>query len=117
MNNSELFTAAHKLAKTFEGDYVACFVLALEEIKNQNNNKEVKTLTFENGTIKLTLVEVLDHKQDYKPTHIFEVEEDGDVERVGINMNTGRNLASWLDDNCGIEGTIENVESFKTLLK
>lgn len=32
MTNSELFTAAHKLAKTFEGDYSACFSLALSEV-------------------------------------------------------------------------------------
>lgn len=33
MTNSELFTAAHKLAKTFEGNYTACFVLALQTLK------------------------------------------------------------------------------------
>jgi len=35
---SEIFTAAHKLAKTFEGNYNACFVLALEIVRNQKNN-------------------------------------------------------------------------------
>lgn len=33
MNNSQLFTEAHKLAKTYEGDYVARFVLALQVVK------------------------------------------------------------------------------------
>ncbi len=33
MTNSELFTAAHKLARTYEGDYRACFVLALQTLK------------------------------------------------------------------------------------
>ena len=33
MNKSEIFKAAHKLARTFEGNYKACFVLALKEIR------------------------------------------------------------------------------------
>lgn len=32
MSKSEIFTAAHKMAKTFEGHYSACFALALREI-------------------------------------------------------------------------------------
>lgn len=39
MTNSELFTAAHKLARTFEGNYSACFVLALQTIKNMETPK------------------------------------------------------------------------------
>ena len=31
---SEIFKAAHKLAKTFEGNYRACFALALVEVNN-----------------------------------------------------------------------------------
>jgi hypothetical protein len=60
MTNSELFTAAHKLAKTFEGNYTACFVLALKTLKEtkmetttekikrlKNEVKEAKTPTTE----------------------------------------------------------------------
>ena len=32
MNKKEIFKAAHKLAKTFEGNYSACFSMALKEI-------------------------------------------------------------------------------------
>jgi len=32
MTKSEIFKAAHKLAKTFEGNYRACFSLALREV-------------------------------------------------------------------------------------
>ncbi len=32
MTKSEIFKAAHKLAKSFEGDYRACFALALKEV-------------------------------------------------------------------------------------
>lgn len=32
MNKAEIFKAAHKLARTFEGDYRACFALAIKEI-------------------------------------------------------------------------------------
>ena len=39
MKNSELFTAAHKLARTFEGNYSACFILALQTIKNMETPK------------------------------------------------------------------------------
>ena len=31
MNKAMIFKAAHKLAKTFEGNYSACFSLALKE--------------------------------------------------------------------------------------
>lgn len=44
MTNSELFTAAHKLAKTFEGDYSACFVLALQTIKNNKMETTVEKI-------------------------------------------------------------------------
>ena len=60
MTNSELFTAAHKLAKTFEGNYRACFILALQILKEnkmettvekierlKNEVKEAKTPTTE----------------------------------------------------------------------
>jgi hypothetical protein len=39
MTNSQLFTAAHKLAKTFIGDYKACFKLALHNLRNQITNE------------------------------------------------------------------------------
>lgn len=32
MTRSQIFTAAHKLAKTFVGNYSACFALALREV-------------------------------------------------------------------------------------
>ena len=36
MTKSELFKAAHALAKTFVGNYRACFVMALAEIRESN---------------------------------------------------------------------------------
>jgi hypothetical protein len=53
---SEIFTEAHKLAKTFKGDYVACFILALEIVRNsKNNNMEntIKTISIEDLAEKL----------------------------------------------------------------
>ena len=58
MKNSELFRSAHKLARTFEGNYSACFVLALQILKNTETPtakieklaeqiKEAKTPTIE----------------------------------------------------------------------
>lgn len=42
MTKSEIFKAAHKLAKTFEGDYQACFSLALKTVyANMESAKEV----------------------------------------------------------------------------
>jgi hypothetical protein len=32
LTKSEIFKAAHKLAKTFEGNYKACFALALKQV-------------------------------------------------------------------------------------
>jgi len=50
MTNSEKFTAAHKLAKTYEGDYRACFALALkavnEMIKKSEFDLEYKTESY-----------------------------------------------------------------------
>jgi hypothetical protein len=34
MTNSQKFTAAHKLAKTYEGNYRACFALALKVLNS-----------------------------------------------------------------------------------
>ena len=42
MTNSELFTAAHKLAKTFIGNYRACFTLALSNLRNNINENNMK---------------------------------------------------------------------------
>jgi hypothetical protein len=52
MTKSEIFKAAHKLAKTFEGNYTACFVLALAEVRNNNNN-EYTLIGFNEWTEKL----------------------------------------------------------------
>jgi hypothetical protein len=41
---SKIFSEAHKLAKTFEGDYRACFVLALEVIRSEKPSKKVDLL-------------------------------------------------------------------------
>jgi hypothetical protein len=50
MTNSEKFTAAHKLAKTYEGNYRACFALALkgvnEMIKESEFDLEYKTESY-----------------------------------------------------------------------
>jgi len=47
---SEIFKAAHKLAKTFKGHYKACFVLALSEIRNlkSNNNMDLSNYIISN---------------------------------------------------------------------
>ena len=36
MTNSEIFKAAHERAKTFRGDYRACFVLALRIVRSES---------------------------------------------------------------------------------
>ena len=36
---AQIFTEAHKLAKTFEGDYIACFVLALEMVRKEGKKQ------------------------------------------------------------------------------
>jgi hypothetical protein len=78
----------------------------------------MKTLKFENGTRILTLTKVVDTKSDYTYTHFFTIEFDGeDTDDVAINMNINNNLSRWLQDNCDIEGTVDNVELFKTILK
>lgn len=77
----------------------------------------MKTLTFENGTRTLTLTKVVDTTSDYTYTHFFTIDFDGeDSDDVAINVNNKNNIASWLEDNCDIQGTDENVELFKTLL-
>lgn len=43
MTRSEIFKAAHKLAKTFVGSYVACFALALKSVYKSIKEKVVKT--------------------------------------------------------------------------
>ena len=45
MKNAQLFTAAHKLARTFEGNYSACFVLALQTIRSNNTETPIEKLT------------------------------------------------------------------------
>ena len=78
----------------------------------------MKTQKFDNGN-ELTLIEVIDNKQDYKYTHRLEIRFDGDdnADVVAININNSNNIAKWLEDNCDIDGTIENVELFNNLLK
>jgi hypothetical protein len=44
MTNSQKFTAAHKLAKTYEGNYRACFALALK-VLNGTLEIEMKNTT------------------------------------------------------------------------
>ena len=41
MTKSQIFTAAHQLAKTFEGDYSACFALALREVRQSNTQQSL----------------------------------------------------------------------------
>jgi len=40
MKNATIFTAAHKLASTFEGNYSACFALALRTLYAQQRQPE-----------------------------------------------------------------------------
>ena len=78
----------------------------------------MKTQTFDNGSVTLELTKVVDTKSDYTPTHFFTVKfDDGDTDEVGINMNNKNNLGKWLQDNCDIENTIENIDLFNNLLK
>lgn len=37
MTNAQIFKAAHSLARTFSGDYRACFALALRIVRNNND--------------------------------------------------------------------------------
>ncbi len=78
----------------------------------------MKTQIFNNGTVTLELTKVVDTKSDYTTTHFFTVIfDDGDSDEVGININNSNNIAKWLEDNCDIEGTNENIELFNNLLK
>ena len=43
MTRSEIFKKAHKLAKSFVGNYAACFSLALKTIYKQAKEKMMKT--------------------------------------------------------------------------
>ena len=42
MTHAQIFTAAHKLAKTFTGDYRACFALALRDVYASLNTPKVE---------------------------------------------------------------------------
>lgn len=79
---------------------------------------DMKTQKFENGTRTLTLNKVVDTTSDCTYTHFFTIDFDGeDTDDVAINMNNKNDIARWLEDNCDIEGTSENVELFNNLLK
>ncbi len=41
MTQSQIFTAAHKLAKTYEGNYSACLSLALREVYESLNSNSM----------------------------------------------------------------------------
>lgn len=60
MTKSEIFTAAHKLAKTFEGDYTARFILALEIVRSEKTNNCLQNKTqkesFDEWTEKLNIL-------------------------------------------------------------
>lgn len=77
----------------------------------------MKTIEFENGTRILTLTKIVETKNDYTYTHFFTIEIEGDIDTVSFNANTDKNkIKNWLQDNCDIEGTIENIELFLTFL-
>ncbi|WP_239255453.1 hypothetical protein [Listeria ilorinensis] len=44
MTKKEIFTAAHKLAKEFEGNYSACFALALRTVYAEMKNSEIEVV-------------------------------------------------------------------------
>ncbi|WP_239256708.1 hypothetical protein [Listeria ilorinensis] len=44
MTKKEIFVAAHKLAKTFEGNYGACFALALRTVYAELKNSEIEVV-------------------------------------------------------------------------
>jgi hypothetical protein len=78
----------------------------------------MKTQIFENGTRILTLNKVVDTTSKYTYTHFFTIEFVGiETDEVAINMNNKNDIASWLEDNCDIQGTDENVELFNNLLQ
>ena len=77
--------------------------MTTQEFKNRNN--EVRTLTI-----------IVNNNPLY--THAFEVNfHDGDTDKVSIDIRRKNNFATWLQDNCDIDGTIDNVELLENLLK
>ena len=81
----------------------------------------MKAIEFENGTRILTLKTVKDLSgalKDVLSTHIFEITfEDGEKDEVGFNIHTSKHrVAAWLQENCDIDGTSENVDLFLTFL-
>jgi hypothetical protein len=74
----------------------------------------MKTIKFENETRILTLTKVVESSNH---THFFTIEIDGDIDTVAFNANTDKNkIKNWLQDNCDVEGTTENIELFLTFL-
>jgi oligoendopeptidase F len=59
---SEIFKAAHKLAKTFIGNYAACFSLALTEIYSQLKNSNMEKAAFEAGKTYSVIIDFKDVK-------------------------------------------------------
>ena len=53
MTNSQIFTAAHKLAKTFEGNYSACFKMALIDVYYNVKNPVIEFKSDNQKTIEL----------------------------------------------------------------
>ena len=75
----------------------------------------MKAQSFENGTRILTLNKVVADSRN--KTHFFTIQLDDDSDDIAINMNIDNNIGRWLENNCDIEGTPENVALFLELVK
>ena len=78
----------------------------------------MKTQKFNNGTRTLTLKKVVDTDSKTGYTHFFEIDFDNEsTDNVSINMNQNNNLGEWLEDNCDIEPSKENIELLNNMIE
>lgn len=82
---SQIFKAAHKLAKTFEGDYRACFSIALHTIYKDARwyKSEFPRWTFE-YCLKMSIANTNQNVIDTTPKGMYNILMSG-VERQGLN--------------------------------
>lgn len=75
MNKSEIFKAAHKLAKSFVGSYVARFALALKQLYSRIKKGEKMEVTNHTvGRIKKALKAKFDKSSDKRPFDLAKIE-------------------------------------------
>ena len=75
---SEIFKEAHKLAKTFEGDYMARFILALKIIRRKKqykpvsfSDKEIEIMNIIKETDKAVYVELINRDSTWCPKSLI----------------------------------------------